>query len=211
MSLKGKEVELPREVYYILRTNCRMTPKDKALYERIATLTDPKSVTRTEKNQLFGLPPPDEEDRLCLTVSELNDKVMSSSDTLSELEVSIARFGVTHVWGNLYSGKRNFSWFMEFEEEEKGLVRKVHDLLEDCYDIEMRNLLQKRSEYFSQIRKQQREKREQACNDYWRRARPKWVREILAAKLPHWGSLFFEPIIVKGQMRNGESLEELTT
>ncbi|TGO25132.1 hypothetical protein BPAE_0087g00390 [Botrytis paeoniae] len=179
MSLKGKEVELPREVYHILRANCRMTPEDKALYERIATFTDPKSVTRAEKNQLFGLPPSDEEDRLCLekiglTVSEPNDKIMISSDTLSQLEVTIAMFGVTHVSGNLYSGKRDLLWYIEFEDEEKELVRKIHDFLENRYDIEMKYLHQKRSEYYSQIREQQREKREQACNDYWERTDEKW-------------------------------------
>ncbi|TGO91308.1 hypothetical protein BPOR_0032g00280 [Botrytis porri] len=111
MSLKGKEVELPREVFYNLHTERRMTPEDKALYERIATLKDPKSVTRAEKNQLFGLRPPDEEDRLCLekiglTVSELNDKIMSSSDTLSDSEVTISMFGVTHVPGSLDSDEK---------------------------------------------------------------------------------------------------------
>lgn len=196
MSLKGKEVELSREVHLILRRNLRMSPQDRALYERVAALKDPTSVTRAEKNQLFGLPPPDEEDRLCqekvgLTVLELNDKIMSSSDTLSESEVSIATFGVTHVPGDLYSGKRNFLWSMELVDEEKELFRKVYDLLEDRYDIEMKYLLRRRSEYFFQIREQQREQRNQARNDYWERARPKWAREILAAKLPHWGFVIF--------------------
>ena len=43
----------------------RMTVEQKALHQRIAAASDPASVTRAERNQIFLRPPPDEEDRLC--------------------------------------------------------------------------------------------------------------------------------------------------
>ncbi|KAL7921209.1 hypothetical protein ACQKWADRAFT_321683 [Trichoderma austrokoningii] len=78
-----------------------MTTEEKAAFLRAAA--DGASVTQADKNQIFGRPRPDEEDRLCqekvgMTMEELRRKTMSDSETLTELECDILRFDATYEW-----------------------------------------------------------------------------------------------------------------
>jgi len=67
-------------------------PDLEALYRR--AIADPKSITRAERNAIWGWPPPEEEDRLCIartghTRAELIAKALSSPDDLTPLEAKI--------------------------------------------------------------------------------------------------------------------------
>lgn len=84
------------------RRRTAMTAEEKAAFLRAAAAADPASVTRADKNHIFGHPPPDEEDGLCqekigMAMEELRRKVMSASETLTELECDIIRFGATYA------------------------------------------------------------------------------------------------------------------
>ncbi|KAK1252982.1 hypothetical protein MKX08_004169 [Trichoderma sp. CBMAI-0020] len=64
------------------RPRTQMTVEEKSAFLRVAAAADPASVTRADKNQIFGRPPPDEEDCLCqekigMTMEELRRKAMS--------------------------------------------------------------------------------------------------------------------------------------
>ncbi|KAF7853631.1 hypothetical protein EAF04_010622 [Stromatinia cepivora] len=179
----------------------RMSPEDKALYEHVASLADPTLVTRAEKNQLFGVPPPDEEDHLCLekvglTMAELNNKVMTSSDTLSEVEVNIILFGVKWESSKPRANcRRNLLWSMNLVDEEQQLVAKVGDFLANAYDDKINCLAHERKRAFDPARKQRRQQRMQeqraAMAARWAAGQPKWVQDMLAAKLPQWGFVIF--------------------
>ncbi|KAF7936223.1 uncharacterized protein EAE98_002442 [Botrytis deweyae] len=175
----------------------RMPPEDKALYERIATLEDPTSVTRAEKNQLLGVPPPDEEDRICkektgLTMAELENKVMTSSDTLSEEEVNIILFGVMWEPGKQsVNCKRNLLWSMNLVDEEQQLVAKVRDFLANDYDNEIHRLVYNRNRALDAVIKQRREQQRAAMTARHVASRPRWVQELITAKLPQWGFVVF--------------------
>ncbi|THV55843.1 hypothetical protein BGAL_0003g00850 [Botrytis galanthina] len=189
---------------FLITKNLRMPPEDKALYERIALLTDPTSITRAEKNQLDGLPPPDEEDRLCvekvgLTMAELKDKVAVSHVTLTQEEADIILFGVTWEPGNLASGKRYLLWSMDLVDEERQLVEKVQTSLGNPYDNAIKRLASKRWDELRRLNQSAREQRREQKAQKMRAAfaaqreagRPKWVQEMLAAKLAHWGFVIF--------------------
>lgn len=174
-----------------------MSPEDKALYEHIATLTDPTSVTRAEKNQLSGVPPPDEEDRICkektgLTMAELENKVMTSSDTLSEAEVNIILFGVMWEPGKSnVNCKRNLLWSMNLVDEEQQLVAKVRDFLANDYDNEVNRLVYNRNRALDSAIKQRREQQRAVMTARHAASRPRWVQELITAKLPQWGFVVF--------------------
>ncbi|KAF7931261.1 hypothetical protein BELL_0797g00030 [Botrytis elliptica] len=204
MSTDSGSSNAPQFPTFSITKNLRMPPEDKALYERVALLTDPTSITRAEKNQLDGLPPPDEEDRLCvekvgLTMAELKDKVAVSHVTLTQEEADIILFGVTWEPGNLASGKRYLLWSMDLINEERQLVEKVQISLGNPYDNAINRLASKRWDELRQLNQPVREqKREQKAQEMraafaaQREAgRPKWVQEMLAAKLAHWGFVIF--------------------
>ena len=195
---------MSREVHLILRRNLRMSPQDRALYERVATLKDPTSITRAEKNQLDGLPPPDEEDRLCvekvgLTMAELKDKVAVSHVTLTQEEADIILFGATWELDNPASDKRYLLWSMDLVEAERQLVEKVQTSLGNPYDNAIKRLAGKRWDELRQLDQPAREQRREQKAQKMRAAfaaqreagRPRWVQEMLAAKLAHWGFVIF--------------------
>ena len=70
----------------------RANPDLEALYRR--AIADPESITRAERNAIWGWPPPEEEDRLCVartghTRAELKAKALSNPDDLTLLEAKI--------------------------------------------------------------------------------------------------------------------------
>ncbi|KAF7951693.1 hypothetical protein EAE96_006992 [Botrytis aclada] len=196
--------KLPQILTFRTSVTIRMTSEERALYERVALLTGPTLVTRAEKNQLYGLPPPDEEDRLCVekvgwTMAELKDKVAVSHVTLTQEEAGIILFGVTNNPSDLHSGKRNLLWSMDLGEEERQLVRKVSIFLSNAYDNAIHRLTSERYEELRRLdepaREQRREQKRQEMHAAFaaqrEAGRPKWVQEMLAAKLAHWGLVIF--------------------
>ena len=70
----------------------RENPDLEPLYRR--AIADPESITRAERNAIWGWPPPEEEDRLCVARTgharaELIAKAFSNPDDLTLLEVKI--------------------------------------------------------------------------------------------------------------------------
>ncbi|KAJ8060925.1 hypothetical protein OCU04_010005 [Sclerotinia nivalis] len=126
---------------------------------------------------------------------EINDKAMTSPDTLSEVEVDIILFGVTWDPSEEHSGKRNLLWSMGLMDEEQQLFTRVRSTLANPYDSEILRIANKRGDDFAPVRRQRREQQVQEHRAAMaaRRAagRPKWVQEMLAAKLSHWGFVLF--------------------
>ncbi|TGO55846.1 hypothetical protein BOTNAR_0236g00140 [Botryotinia narcissicola] len=215
MSTDSASFKSPQILIFRTSVTIRMSPEERALYERVALSTDPTLVTRAEKNQLHGLPPPDEEDRLCvekvgLTMAELKDKVAASHVTLTREEADIILFGVTKTSGDLHSGKRDLLWSMDLVEEEQQLVRKVNIFLSNPYDNAIHRLTSIRWDELRRLdepaREKRREQKKQEMCAAWaaqrKAGRPKWVQELIDATIT--GDLLFSgQIIVKVQMRSG--------
>lgn len=141
------------------RRRTPMTAEDKAAFLRAAAAADPASVTRADKNQIFGQPPPDEEDGLCqakigMTMEELRRKVMSGSETtLTELECDILRFGSAYEWGQPKASRRQ--WSLGFlPDEEYRLASQVLALLANDYDDEISRRADLRAKAFENVKKE---------------------------------------------------------
>lgn len=138
------------------RRRTPMTAEDKAAFLRVAAAADAASVTRADKNQIFGQPPPDEEDGLCqdkigMTMDELRRKVMSDSETLTELECDIIRFGATHEWDQPKVSRRQ--WSLAFlPDEEYRLASQVLALLANDHDDEISRRAELRAKAFASIK-----------------------------------------------------------
>lgn len=134
-----------------------MKAEEKVVYLRVAAAADPASVTRAEKNQIFGQPPPDEEDRLCqekigITMEELKRKVMSDPETLTEDECDIILFGATYEWNRPRIGRPPLR--MAFlPDEEYRLASQVHELLANDYDDEISRRAELRAKAFEIVKK----------------------------------------------------------
>ncbi|TGO39127.1 hypothetical protein BHYA_0060g00400 [Botrytis hyacinthi] len=201
MSTDSASSNLPQILTFRTSVTIRMSPEERALYERVALLTGPALVTRAEKNQLMGFHHQTKKiDYVGLTMAELKDKVAVSHVTLTREEADIILFGVTKTSGDLQSGKRDLLWSMDLVEEEQQLVRKVNIFLSNPYDNAIHRLTSKRWDELSQLdepaRKQRLEQKRQEMRAAWaaqrKAGRPKWVQEFIDAKLPHWGFVVFQ-------------------
>lgn len=93
---------------------------DEELYRRV--IASPASATRAERNLIRRLPPPEEEDRLCvartgLTRDELQAKALSRPEELSYEAAKIATFGV------LFDADAG----LDFMERREQLRRRYHE------------------------------------------------------------------------------------
>ncbi|KAM0524432.1 hypothetical protein ACHAPE_000526 [Trichoderma viride] len=140
------------------RRRTPMTAEDKAAFLRAAAAADPASVTRADKNQIFGQPPPDEEDGLCqakigMTMEELRRKVMSDSESLTEPECDILRYGSTYEWGQPKVSRRQ--WSLGFlPDEEYRLASQVLALLANDHDDEISRRAGLRAKAFENVKKE---------------------------------------------------------
>ncbi|EHK43390.1 hypothetical protein TRIATDRAFT_310935 [Trichoderma atroviride IMI 206040] len=137
-----------------------MTIEEKTAFLRVAAAADPASVTRAEKNHIFGQPPPDEEDRLCqekigMTMEELRRKVMSDPDTLTELECDIIRFGATYEWNRPRVGRPPL-WKAFLPDEEGRLASQVFALLANDRDDEISRRADVRAKAFENVKTERR-------------------------------------------------------
>lgn len=147
------------------RRRTGMKAEEKAAYLRVAAAADPASVTRAEKNQIFGQPPPEEEDRLCqekigMKMEELRRKVMSGPETLTEYECDIIRFGATYEWNRPRIGRPPM-WLAFLPDEEYHLASQVHGLLANDCDDEISRRADLRAKAFESVKKERLEKERQ--------------------------------------------------
>ncbi|KAL7971171.1 hypothetical protein HDV63DRAFT_373407 [Trichoderma sp. SZMC 28014] len=165
------------------RRRTPMTAEDKAAFLRAAAAADPASVTRADKNQIFGQPPPEEEDRLCqekigMTMDELRRKIMGDPDTLTELECDIIRYGATYAWGQSPVSTRR-QWSVAFlPDEEYRLARQVVTLLVTFHGDEISRRAELRAKAFAGIKKRRYEKFIQERDE---EAAAKWQEEFSQA------------------------------
>ncbi|EHK22147.1 uncharacterized protein TRIVIDRAFT_149892 [Trichoderma virens Gv29-8] len=184
-----------------------MAPDLKALFQRVAATADPTSVTRAERNQIYRLPPPDEEDRLCkektgFTMDELKKKAMADPETLTEVETFIIILGATHDVHIPGSGSSTLLWKMGLVDDEHQLARQVHHLLSNEYDIEVHRRAQKRARAFDDVKKARKAQKRQelvaAQAARIRASRPQWVNHMFDAQLPQWGFVIFRTAYSEG-------------
>lgn len=181
----------------------RLSPEEKALYLRI--ITDPASVTRADKNQVYEKSPPDEEDRMCrdkigITMEELRNKALSNPDALTEDECDILVCGVAKR--NKSSGRHSF-WRFHLVEDDKKLAGRVDDILYTQDDVE----IQRRANYrlshaFKEVKAERRENlRQQRIAERaakMRAAQPRWLNHMSDAKLFRWGFVIFWTLYSEG-------------
>lgn len=138
------------------RRRTPMTAEEKAAFLRAAAAADPASVTRADKNQIFGQPPPEEEDRLCqekigMTMDELRRKIMGDPDTLTELECDILRHGATYECGQPLVSRRQ--WSLAFlPDDEYRLACQVLTLLVTVHGDEISRRVELLAKAFGQRR-----------------------------------------------------------
>jgi hypothetical protein len=176
-----------------------MSTEQRALHQRILAAADPASVTRAERNQLYLRPTPDEEDRLCrekvgLTMPELQDKVMTSPDTLTETECNIIVKGADYDPNVPNSGKKPF-WTLGLQADERQLADQVSELLANDYDNDVFFRAFNRHKALDPERKQRlaqmRQERAAAQAAQLRAARPRWLHDMFDAKLARFGFVIF--------------------
>jgi hypothetical protein len=185
----------------------RMTAEQKALYERILAANDLSSVTRAERNIINNDPPPDEEDRLCLaktglTMAELRQKALASpesigggdGDRLTEMEADILVHGARWDPATRNLG-RDATWRSALPADERTLAWRVRIMLIREEDQSVFQAAFRRAQAFRPAK----EERARAAREEQRRKqyaaieaeRPRWVREVMDARLERWGFVVF--------------------
>lgn len=192
----------------------KMTAEEKALYQRIAA--DPASATQAERHQIFGRPPPDEEDRLCkektgLTMKELQHKVMTDLESLTELETRIVTSGATYNLDGYSDIGHHALWYFNLVDDEHQLASQVYNLLVDDYEAEVGRRAHLHTRVFEDDRlarlAQRRQERAEAQAAKLRASRPQWVNHMYDAKVRQWGFVIFRTAYSEGTEQNWQHFQ----
>jgi len=179
----------------------RMTDEQRELHQRI--IANPTTVTRAERNEIYRHPTPEEEDRLCqekigLTMSELKEKAITNSDTLTETECDLIVYGASHERGNPDSRANSF-WFINLPPDDVKLVQKARGLLASEYENEVFKRAYKRFKDFDSVRRERiAQKKQELQQASLKAARPQWLHDVYDARLPQWGFVIFRTAFGEG-------------
>ncbi|MBE3048012.1 hypothetical protein IMZ48_36985 [Candidatus Bathyarchaeota archaeon] len=158
-----------------------LPPDLRALFKR--AIDDPTSITRVELNEIRGLPPPDEEDRIIAeklpssSKAELVSKATASPETLTKDEVDY----LTHL-----NSVRRFNT----EDDRELMCRAIDATAPSDEQLAVFNSYKRESQLFKEERAEEERKRRR--REYLRNLpRAEWVQRMVDADLQRWGFVCF--------------------
>ncbi|WQF77352.1 hypothetical protein CDEST_02366 [Colletotrichum destructivum] len=179
------------------------SPEISALYAK--AIENPAGLSAAERNRVLERPPPEEEDETCLSQFGINrqaliSKALTEPDTLSQTECDIVLTGTHYHSSNPSALSLKLHVLLSLSEEERqlqsdayGEVRRVTD----WYSTEapaVHNAFE-RSRAISEQDRAERKRKRQERIDLIQTARglprPKWIQDLLDARLPRWGYVCF--------------------